>query len=662
MPPGDPILAYSVDDARARMETIKWVKSAIVERHCPARSFYGLLAFAPLGAAFGPSAMTLALLGAVVVNVLASLVGGGRLVSGQRASLSLLTAALVTALTHMQLPDGPASAAQVLALTALAVICSGLLQSVSACSSSADIVKYTPHPVRVGVTSGVGLLLLETALPVITGHGFGTSLRSAFESMQAGALAVGLSALLVTAIAARMKSRIPPVLIGLLAASLLHFGLAAALPSLRLGELIGAPLLMAHGLSLDALAALRPGLLQQPVLMLLGSYALTAAVLCRLDTLLVVSVIDGRLRRARDANRELWGQGLANCVAGAITALPLSPSMPRTLALVLPHPDRRQIVLSYALALLAILLLVPQLVGWVPISAIGGVLLLQGAQMVAPAFRGGLQALRQFGPHGRHGRHGGRGGRNGTVADAPAGQKRGDWFVELAVALGAVAFGLGPAVLIGASCAVLLFVRSNMRDVVRREWTGQTRRSLKARPSAPVQALAAEGGRIALLELEGALFFGTAFQFERCDPAAFRREIVRRAAPSAEHRVAGPYAVRARVARVRAHEQQHRAARADRRPQGRGAKAETAPSATAWTEASRLLARSGMAARAAPAATAAMAAMAAMGPELPQRLQPASEGRRHHLRACRAQDAADRADRHPARPVRREQAAGGASA
>lgn len=469
--------------------------------HAPENAAYGLLAFAPLGLAFGSSAMALALLGSVIVNVLASLLGGGRLVSGQRASLSLLTAGLVGTLTHMQLPAGPPTAAQVVALTALAVIASGLLQIGFGLLKLGSIVKYTPHPVRVGVTSGVGLLLLDTALPVITGHDFGSSLRTAFQSMQAGAIVVGLSTLVVTALAARLQRRVPPVLVGLLAASLLHFLLALALPSLSLGRLIGAPALMAHGLSLDPLAALGPGLLQQPVLILLGSYALTAAVLCSLDTLLAVSVIDGRLRRARDANRELWAQGLANCVAGVITALPLSPSLPRTLALVLPHPGRRQIVLCYALALLAILLLVPQLVGQIPISAIGGVLLLQGAQMVAPAFQGGLRALRQLGSQG---------GRSGTVADSPAGLQRSDWFVELAVALGALAFGLGPAVLIGASCAVLLFVRSNMRDVVRREWTGQSRRSLKARPSAPAEALAAEGGRIALLELEGALFFGTA--------------------------------------------------------------------------------------------------------------------------------------------------------
>lgn len=64
--------------------------------------------------------------------------------------------------------------------------------------------------------------------------------------------------------------------------------------------------------------------------------------------------------------------------------------------------------------------------------------------------------------------------------------------------------------LIGATCAILLFVRANLRDVVRRQWPGSVRHSLKARPFWAVESLKREGGAITLLELEGPLFFGTA--------------------------------------------------------------------------------------------------------------------------------------------------------
>lgn len=460
------------------------------------------MSLAALGPSFGPAAMAMALLGTVVANVMASTLGAGRLVCGQRASLSLLTAGLVAALSAKLGPQGAAGFGPVLFFVGLGVVCAGALQIAFGLLRLGTLVKFTPHPVRVGVTSGVGLLLIINALPVIVGHSFGSRWDVAAELPKAGATLIGMCALAVTWAAARMRRGPPPVLFGLAAAALLHALLSQVLPAGSLGGLIGTPVL--PGSWLEQFSRSLPDksdLLNRSVLALVGSYALTVAVLCSLDTLLAASIIDGRLRRTRDANRELAAQGLASIASALVGGQAAPPSIPRSLALVTPSESRRHIVVGYALAMLCLLLFAPQLVGLLPSSAVGGVLLLQGVQMVAPSFwRAPLDLARLA--RRRDSRH-----------DHDAGQPRvlaANWAVELAVALSAAVFGLGPAVLIGATFAVLLFVRSNMRDVVRRQWSGETRRSLKARPSAVVDVLADEGRRIALLELEGSLFFGTA--------------------------------------------------------------------------------------------------------------------------------------------------------
>ncbi|MES2099740.1 MAG: SulP family inorganic anion transporter [Pseudomonadota bacterium] len=472
--------------------------------HAPETAAYGLLAFAPLGVAFAPVAMGLALLGSVVANVVASALGAGRLVSGSRAALSLLTAALVAELVGMLGPQGTVSPGVVLAVCAVGVVGAGALQVAFGLLKLGNIVKYTPHPVRVGVTSGVGLLLIITSLPVVTGHGFGVGWRAAFDAPQPGAIAVGLFAIVVSILAGRLQRRVPPILPALGAAALLHAALVPRLSAGSLGALLGEPSLPHLAfMALDPTAMLHAGLMSTHLLALVGAYAVTVAVLCSLDALLVVSVIDGRLRLSRDPNRELCSQGFANIAAGLLSSQPVSPSMLRTLALVAPNPNRRHLVLAYAVAVLILLFGAPGLVGLIPGSAIGGVLVLQGVQMVAPAFwRAPLELWRL--QRQRRPQHG--------VAEPQQQQqlRGGDWAIELVVAFSAVVFGLGPAVVIGASCAVLLFVRANMRDVVRHEWTAATRRSLKARPAATVEALAREGQRITLLELEGPLFFGTA--------------------------------------------------------------------------------------------------------------------------------------------------------
>ncbi len=470
--------------------------------HAPENAAYGLLAFAALGAGFAQIAMGLSLLAIVVSNAVGSALGAGRLVVGQRAALALLTAALVAALVDLLQRRGAVSPTQVFALCALGVAGAGALQIAFGLLRLGNIVKYTPHPVRVGVTSGVGLLLIVMALPVVTGHGFGAGWRAAFDAPQLGAIAIALVAIGVNSVAARRNLRVPAVLVGLGAATVLQWLLVTALPIGSFGAALGEPALtLAVWAGLDVQALLSPGFVTAPLVLLIGAYSLTVAVLGSLDALLVVSVVDGRLRRHRDPNRELCAQGVATLIAGAAAAQAVSPSMPKSLAMVAEQPEARHAGLVYAAATLVLLVAAPKLIGLVPASAIGGVLLLQGVQMVAPSFwRAPLELWRL------------QRARRASAPSEPARNpaRRGDWAIELAVALAAVAFGLGPAVVIGASCAVLLFVRANMRDVVRREWTARTRRSLKARPSGVVEALSQAGPRITLLELEGPLFFGTA--------------------------------------------------------------------------------------------------------------------------------------------------------
>lgn len=467
--------------------------------HAPENAAYGLLAFAPLGLAFGPVALLLALLGALVANALGTAFGGGRLAAGPRASLALLSAGTLSALLP-RLPQDAALPWAAVALMALALAGAGALQIVFGLLRLGSIVKYTPHPVRIGLTSGVGLLLVLTALPVLLGAGFGGALAPALAQPVWPALVIGGAALGLMALAQRRPGlRLPPVLVGLAGAMLLQTlllaGGQAAAPALGVPQL-AAPWLVQPG----ALGAVLH--LDRDLAALLAGHALTVAVLCSLDTLLAVSVVDGRLRRARDANRELVAQGLANLAGAGLGGPATSPSIPRSLTLLGEgRPDQGGAVAPAAyLACLALVLpLAPLLLGQLPAAAVAGVLLLQGLQMVAPSlWRTPRELVGAWRAAGR-----------GALA-APQRLLLANWAVAVAVAANAVLLGLGPAVLIGALFAVLLFVRTNMREVVAGRWTGASRRSLKMRPAAAVEALRRQGERIAVLQLQGALFFGTA--------------------------------------------------------------------------------------------------------------------------------------------------------
>lgn len=466
----------------------------------PQNAAYGLIAWAPLGVLYGPTAMALALLGAVAANAVASCVGAGRLVNGPGASLALLTAHLVAGLSAKLAAQGQSSPVPVVLLSLLGLVLAGGLQMLFGAFRLGSVVKFTPHPVRVGVTSGVGLLLMLNALPVMVGHEFGSAWTAVFEQPAAAASGVAATAVLAAWGASRLRLGVPPAVAGLAVAALLQALIAGTAASSALGGLIGVPTppstwvlrsagVWAHGAAL----------LDRDVLLMVGGYALTVAVLSSLDTLMSASVVDGRWHRSRDANRELVAQGLANMAAAAVGGQPASPSLQRSMALNQHARVHRHGVLLYALTLLVLLLAAPQLFGLLPASAVAGVLLWQGAQMVSPTlWRTPLELWHL------------RRSNAAASVDHQARLRVANGAVALVVALNAVWLGIGPAVLIGASFAVLLFVRANMRDVVRQAWSGQSRRSLKLRPAPLADLLAAQGKRIVVLELEGSLFFGTA--------------------------------------------------------------------------------------------------------------------------------------------------------
>lgn len=157
--------------------------------------------------------------------------------------------------------------------------------------------------------------------------------------------------------------------------------------------------------------------------------------------------------------------------------------------------------MAYAGALLAVLLAEPALLGVLPVSAVGGVLVFLGCELLSPALWRKPAEL---------GRLLSRRGGGTESARRRVGSLAADWGVNAAVALSALVFGLAQAVLVGASFSVLLFARANMCDVVRRVWTGDIRHSLKTRPTEVAEVLQREGCSTVLLEIEGMLFFGTA--------------------------------------------------------------------------------------------------------------------------------------------------------
>jgi hypothetical protein len=240
-----------------------------------------------------------------------------------------------------------------------------------------------------------------------------------------------------------------------------------------------------------------------------SSVALTALLLGlvgALESVLSVVAIEQGSGRRIAADRELAASGLANLIGGLAGALPVV--MLRAGAVALQRAGGRGAASSLAAAatVAAVFLLAGPALAWVPQALLAGVMLVVGWTLVDGwSVR---MAARWW-----------RGLRDGTLPendDTLAGLA-----VMAVVCALTVSMGVAAGVAIGVALSLVVFVRRINRTLVREQLSGMARPSRRIYPGAVEARLLGLRPRIALLELEGALFFGSGAQLpERAENLA----------------------------------------------------------------------------------------------------------------------------------------------
>jgi sulfate permease, SulP family len=228
-------------------------------------------------------------------------------------------------------------------------------------------------PVTTGFLAGISIHIIVGELPTLLGlPGQQGHLLTRLVHVlgQVGnanlyALALGAGVLLVTLAAARISSRIPGALIGLVGA-----GIAVALFHLDTHgvALLGA---LAVGLPTIALPALPP----MAELSSLLPLALVVAMVCIMQTAAVASTFPSDEGKPDDVSRDFAAVGAGSIVAGLIGSFAVDASPPST-AIVRESGGRSQIASLTAVALMiALVVLATGLMAYVPHAALSGILL-----------------------------------------------------------------------------------------------------------------------------------------------------------------------------------------------------------------------------------------------------------------------------------------------
>lgn len=465
----------------------------------------GVIAFAPLGPDYVGQGIVAGMLTSIVAGIFSSLFGGAPgLISGPKATTAMALAALISQLlaTGAFDPTVPGQGHQLLALAFSAVLLSGSIQILMGALKVGALVKFIPYPVVAGIRNTAAILLIYGQIWPALGVDRQSPLALAGDPTQVQ-LAT-LSVALVTAFVAFRGSRWMPKpavpIVALVVGAGLHHLIAALASGARLGPLLGdVPVAVPRPEYVTDVFSIffAPELFR--FLPIVVSGALAIAVLDSMTSLTTLvsyqSLADDRF----DANQQLLGQGIGTAAAALFGGLSTSAILARG---VVNHRSGGRGKLSGVVNAVGVLVLIAVLagpLGLLPKSAIAALIIVIASALFD---RWSFQLIRET-----------------LHPELPI---RDEAWVSIGVLVFVVSVGwfvnLVAAVFAGVAASILIFVAQMSRSPVRRIRTGAAVRSTRRRSEALTELLQEHGNRIALIELEGTVFFGS------CDALAVRLE------------------------------------------------------------------------------------------------------------------------------------------
>ncbi|MGV0806442.1 SulP family inorganic anion transporter [Mycolicibacterium setense] len=409
----------------------------------------------PLALAFGISSGVGAAAGlvtAVVAGVVAAVFGGSHVqVSGPTGAMAVVLAPIVT---HYGLGS-----------VALVTVVAGTIVVVAGITGLGRAVTFIPWPVIEGFTLGIAIIIFLQQVPSALGQpvpqGQSPLIATATVVSNAGvdtawpALIVVVLVVALMLVLPRLHPALPASLLAVVAATVLVAGVR--LPATSIGALpsaLPAPVWPHADLA---------------VMHTLFGAALAIAALAAIESLLSARVAATMSSTGPyDPNRELVGQGLASVASGVFGGMPATGAIARTAVNVRSGARTRVAAIVHSMLLLAVVYLVSGPVGAIPLAALSAVLMVTSCRMISR--HTAMRILRST--------------RSGAAT-----------FVLTAAVT--VCFDLVQAVEIGIAATALFALRNlaHRSSVVREELPG---------PPLPGDS------QIALLRLDGAMFFGAA--------------------------------------------------------------------------------------------------------------------------------------------------------
>lgn len=463
----------------------------------PIELIYGRIAVSPLGPQHFSSGIQSALWTCVMTGFLATIFRGAPgVINGSSAKIALILAALTaTLMKNPLIVAAPNPTEIIFALLFMCTMMAGMSQCIFSLIKIGRSFKFIPYPVIAGTMVGSAISMAQTALTPTFGLTHSSKMHNLITSWHPLSVVVAGVTLLLCLKPLKIFGKLPFMLVALTGGTLVHYSLSFFIG----GEYLGTTWSGLGGLlppfsfwrfalndHVKLLASWVPAILP---------YSVAIAAVASMESMLCLPTVEAAGARKPNMEKELWSQGLSNVVVGFFGGFPSEGVRSRSGANVAAGATSHMSGIAYSVALAVLIIFGSEVIGKVPEAATAGLILYMSYALIDDGTRRLLSQVflkRVSIPHSQY-----------KMLWANA-------IVLFVVAAVAVFEGMLWATAVGVVAAMILFILTSMKPVIRKVMSGQSRRSLKVRNPAATALLEQEGGQVRIIELDGILFFGTA--------------------------------------------------------------------------------------------------------------------------------------------------------
>ncbi|MBI4945207.1 MAG: sulfate permease [Bacteroidetes bacterium] len=262
-----------------------------------------------------------------------------------------------------------------------ATFMAGIMLVIMGIARMGAVIKFIPHPLIVGFTSGIALIIFSSQVKDFFGLSMGTvpvdfvskwkEYFLNFGSINKWSIAIAGGTVLIAAFLPKITRKVPGSLVAILLSTfaVLYLHLDVETIGSKFGEIPSSfPMPHIPGFDFSMIQKLI-----QP--------AFTIALLGGIESLLSAVVADGMIGGNHKSNVELLGQGIANIVSAFFGGIPATGALARTATNVKSGGRTPIAGIVHAITLLIIMLVVGKWATLIPLSCLAGILVVVAYNM-----------------------------------------------------------------------------------------------------------------------------------------------------------------------------------------------------------------------------------------------------------------------------------------